>query len=478
MIPASVRVSMRAKLALPVTAAVLGLGLAGALIVRSSLERSLEQELARRAQALVSETALRATREALVDDVVGLDRVVDGAMRRDDVRYVVVIGPSGYVLSSSFPAGVPIDLIGIFESPRDAITSPVDFRTTEGVISDYVAQMIDGRLGTVHLGISHARIHAQARDRGRTVLLWGVGAAFLAALLAFGVAHLATRSVRQLADAAARLGGGDLSTRSGVSAKDEVGDLAIQFDTMAARLEENQERLETAHRQLLRTERLAVTGQVASGVAHEIGNPLHAARQFAEALRERPDDQGRYLPLIDEALTRIDRVIKQMLGFSSERAMEPRPTDASEVVEGALEFVRFDHRSRNVEFESAVGETVPAAMIDPDALHQVLVNLLVNALDALDGSGHIRVSVAGVVSPSRNGSVVITVRDDGPGIDRDLRAQVFEPFFTTKEVGEGTGLGLSVSQELLEAQGGRLVLQPDAGTGTTFEIWLPATEET
>lgn len=472
------RVNIRAKLALPVALAVMGLGLGGAFLVRRSLEHSLEEELDRRALALVSELALRATHEALVEDVVGLDRIVADVMTRDDVRYVVVIGASGYVMASSFQAGVPTDLIGVFETPRDHITSPVDFRTADGVTRDYVAQMIEGRLGTVHLGVEQARIHNQARERGRAVLLLGLLAALGASLLSFVIAHLATDPLRRLADAASRVGKGDLSARSGVDSGDEVGDLAARFDEMVERLADGQARLELAHRQMVRTERLAVAGQVASGVAHEIGNPLHAARQFSEALRDNPGDRERYLPLIDEALGRIDKVISQMLGFSAERTLDPRSTDVDEVVRGALDFVRYDPRSRDVLLEAAPSDRPATAIVDPDALSQVLINLVVNALDAVGGEGRIRVATEVREDGGERSSVVVAVADDGPGIPAHLRERIFEPFYTTKDVGQGTGLGLSVSQELLAVQGGQLVLRSEPGEGSTFEVWLPTVEET
>ncbi len=470
------RVSIRAKLALPVAAAVMVLALSGAFLVRDSLERSLEEELDRRALALASELALRATHESLFEDVVGLDRLVTDMMTRDDVRYVVVIGSSGYVLTSSFAAGVPTDLVAIFETPREDIRSPVAFRTAEGVNADYVAQMIGGQLGTVHLGVTRTRIHDQARERGRMVLGLGAMAALGAALLSFVIAHLATDPLRRLADAASRVGTGDLSVRSGVDSDDEVGDLAVRFDEMIERLRDNQSRLELAHRQMVRTERLAVAGQVASGVAHEIGNPLHAARQFAEALKDNPNAQERYLPLVDEALGRIDKVISQMLGFSSERTLDPRPTDVNEVVRSALDFVRYDPRSREVRLESDRVAGGAMAFVDPDVLNQVLINLMVNALDAVGRDGRIRVSTATQGGEGDESFVVVAVSDDGPGIPAELRERIFEPFYTTKEVGEGTGLGLSVSQELLEVQRGRLALRSGAGEGATFEVWLPTRE--
>jgi C4-dicarboxylate-specific signal transduction histidine kinase len=283
--------------------------------------------------------------------------------------------------------------------------------------------------------------------------------------------------IRQLAAAASRVGEGDLAARSGVDTADEVGDLARRFDEMVQRLQANQRSLEQAHEMMVRTERLAVLGQVTSGVAHEIGNPLHAARQFVEALRDRPERADRYLALIDEALQRIDKVIGQMLGYSRERRLERRPTDLNEVVLRSADFVGYDQRSHDVEIDLQLGQGLPRIDVDPDAMGQVVVNLMVNALDAVGGQGRIEVRTDVIRNGAPRPTVLLRVSDDGPGISPETARHIFDPFFTTKDAGKGTGLGLSVSQELVSVQGGSIRLTSGEQGGASFEVRLPAMED-
>ena len=477
MSPVSLRVSIRSKLAVPIVGAILALGVGTALGVRRSVERSLEEELHRRSLALVSSLALQATRETVVEDLAGLERVIADVMAEDDVLYVVIIGSRGFVLADSFPAGVPTDLIGIFETPRDVIHAAVPFRTEDGPAGDYVAQMLDGRLGTVHLGVRRDRIQLQAQQQGRLVLALACSTALAAALVAWLVAHLVARPMRRLSATASRVGAGDLTARSGVVTGDEVGELAAQFDEMVQQLADGQQAVERAHRAMVRSERMAVMGTVAAGVAHEIGNPLHAARQFAEALEENPDAGERYLPLVQEALGRIDKVIAQMMAYSRERQMQLGRTDIGEVVGKAVDFAGYDRRWKDVALQTTIQPEIPPAHADPDVLGQVLVNLLVNALDAVEPGGTVRVVAAAGATPGRGAGVTIAVEDDGPGVPPELRDRVFEPFFTSKAAGHGTGLGLSVSQELMAAQGGRLDLVERQGPGAVFRLWLPAAED-
>jgi len=470
------RVSLRTKIALPVAVTMLVLGLGSASFVRRTVQESVQDELHQRSLSLVRELALRATQKALVEDQVGLEQVLRDVTSREDVVYVVVISSSGFVLGHSFPAGMPDGLIGVFETPRESLDDVVSFRSEKGDIQDYVAQMIDGRLGTVHLGVAQERVQQLAWERGRAVLLLLAAGAILAAVLAWIVTHLATVPLRRLAQAATRVGEGDLDARSGVRSFDEVGDLAARFDEMVERLEADQARLQQAHQMMIRTERLAMVGKVSSGVAHEIGNPLHAARQFVEGLRENPEQSERYIALIEEALRRIYKVIGQMLGFSRERQLEPRSTDINDVVSRAADFLSYDKRIRDTVLEVTLEADLPLVHVDPDAMGQVVANLLVNALDAVEGGGHIHLSTAAHTNGGPAPCVVVSVGDDGPGVPEKVAEHIFDPFFTTKEAGRGTGLGLSVSQELLSVQGGRLELKTQAGGGASFEVWLPAAE--
>ena len=469
-------VSLRTKIALPVAVTMLVLGLGSASFVRRSVQASVQDELHRRSLSLVSELALRATQKALVEDQVGLEQVLRDVTSREDVVYVVVIGSSGYVVAHSFPAGVPDGLIGVFETPRASVDDVVSFQSEKGDVRDYVAQMIDGRLGTVHLGVAQGRIQQIALERGRAVLLLLAAGAILAAAFAWIVTHLATVPLRRLTHAATLVGEGDLDVRSGVRSHDEVGDLAARFDEMVERLAADQDRLQQAHQMLIRTERLAMVGKVSSGVAHEIGNPLHAARQFVEALRDNPGQSERYIALLEEALRRIDKVIDQMLGFSRERQLEPQPTDLNDVVTRAADFLSYDKRIRDTVLEVTLAPDLPPVHVDPDAMGQVVANLLVNALDAVEGGGHILISTQARTNGGDAPYAVVSVGDDGPGVPEELSDQIFDPFFTTKGAGQGTGLGLSVSQELLSVQGGRIELKTHAGGGASFEVWLPAAE--
>jgi signal transduction histidine kinase len=471
------RLSISARFALPVAVVILVMGLSVALFVHASVRINLESELEERSRAMISELVQRSTPEAVRDDIAALELVVQDVSARPDVAYVVIIGATGRVLASSFSAGLPTDLVRLFERPRQDPTSALTFRSEQGVVQDHVGLLIDGRLGTAHLGLSQARIRRQAARQSHLVLAHTLGGAVIAAVLAMLTAHLVTKPLRALASAATLVGTDQPVEIPPIRRGDELGRLAQAFEDMVRRLEQNKAQIDAANRLVVQAERMAVVGQLSAGVAHEIGNPLHAGRQFLEGLRDNPEQRERYLGLLGQALARIDKVIGQLLSYSAERTLELAPTAIDDVIHQSIDFMRYDHRVRAVRLVPDIEPELPLAVLDPSVTQQVLVNLLVNALDALDGHGEIVVSAARHRDGRGRTMIMLAVEDDGPGVPESVAAQLFDPFFTTKEPGKGTGLGLSVSQELVAAQGGTLRYLPGASGGARFEILFPTQEE-
>ncbi len=470
------RPSIRAQFAVPVALAVLAIGASLAGFVHGTVRISLEEELRERSRAMISELVQRSTPEAVRDDVAALELVVQDFSERRDVAYVVIIGSSGQVLASSFPASLPADLVSLFEAPRQSPTQPVTFRSEQGTIQDHVGQLIEGRLGTVHLGLSMARIRSQAARQSHLVLAHTTGGAIIAAVMAMLTAHLVTKPLRALASSTRAVGTDQPVVIPEVHRGDEIGQLAQAFEDMVRRLEQKQAQVDTANRMVVQAERMAVVGQLAAGVAHEIGNPLHAGRQFLEGLKENPEQAERYVGLLDQAMERIDKVIGQLLSYSAERKLELEPCSAEAVIQQTLDFMRYDHRIRDVRIETLIEADLPLALMDASAAQQVLVNLLVNALDSLDGQGSIDLSATHHRDASGREGVLVAVADSGPGVPTEIVPRLFDPFFTTKDPGRGTGLGLSVSQELVAAMGGTLRYTPSPEGGARFEILLRTQE--
>lgn len=239
---------------------------------------------------------------------------------------------------------------------------------------------------------------------------------------------------------------------------------------------------------LARSERLAAVGQLVASVAHEVGTPLHSIAWHVEALAEEPGVTAamhKRIGIIDEQLNRVVRIIQDLLSSTRQRKPEPTWYPAERLIEPVVALMEPGFHAKGVTLQAAVA---PALLVwaDAEKIHQVLVNLLTNALAATAGRGHVTVTVtlrqaspeemesASCTGRSDLGTVVMmVVGDSGCGMPQEDVDRAFQPFFTTKAIGKGTGLGLFLSREAVSAHGGRLTLQSEVGIGTTVTVVLP-----
>ncbi len=223
-------------------------------------------------------------------------------------------------------------------------------------------------------------------------------------------------------------------------------------------------------------EKLAAVGVLAAGVAHEIGNPLMALSMAAQSLERKTSDgytQAK-LTLIREHIDRIARIVRQMSDLARPAIGRRSAGDLNRLVRGAVEMVRYDQRAKNAEVRYELEQSLPAVDVVEDELTQVFVNLALNAFDAMAKNVADRPRRLTVRSASAGDTVVLTFADTGPGVARAQRDKLFQPFFTTKDVGQGTGLGLSVSYRIMQEHRGTLALDENVTDGASFVLTLPA----
>ena len=220
---------------------------------------------------------------------------------------------------------------------------------------------------------------------------------------------------------------------------------------------------------------MASLGIMAAGIAHEIGNPLTSISSIIQLMKRRLKDpqNQQYLSTIQENIHRISQIVKELVDFSRPSSEQLQPTDINKVVQSAVGIARYDRRARNIQFQVEFDPSLPTISLVADQLHQVILNMLVNALDAMEKQGD-RITVR---TYRENDNVVIEIQDTGEGIAPENLSRIFEPFFTTKEVGKGTGLGLTVSYGIVKKFGGDVQVKSQQGKGTTFRIVLPVQQK-
>lgn len=229
--------------------------------------------------------------------------------------------------------------------------------------------------------------------------------------------------------------------------------------------------LQTIEHQMRQSDRLATLGQLAAGVAHEIGNPLTSISSLVQLLERRAqnDDQISKLGRIKSNIERITKIVHELVDFTRPQATDVQAVQINDVVQNAVGLMSYDNRSQKINIELDLAPALPRIKASPDKLHQVIVNLLVNAFDALkEGGDKIQITTS-----VNSASVAIEVKDNGGGMQPEVLDKIFEPFFTTKDVGKGTGLGLSVSHGIINSMNGSLSVRSAPGDGATFRIEIP-----
>ncbi|MFC2133881.1 nitrogen regulation protein NR(II) [Bacteroidota bacterium] len=222
--------------------------------------------------------------------------------------------------------------------------------------------------------------------------------------------------------------------------------------------------------QVDQSEKLAVIGQLAAGIAHEIGNPLASISSIVQILQRKNKDKftNEQLATIKENIDRISKIVRELVDFSRPPSDQKSVIQITDVIKTALGIVKYDKRVKKVNFTTNLSPDLPKVDIIPDQLLQVFVNILINALDAIEGNGTISVK-----SSNDDEHVYIKITDDGNGISENNIKKIFNPFFTTKEVGKGTGLGLSVSYGIIKKFRGTILVESQVDIGSSFIIKLP-----
>ncbi|HET7038584.1 MAG TPA: ATP-binding protein [Gemmatimonadales bacterium] len=283
-------------------------------------------------------------------------------------------------------------------------------------------------------------------------------------------ARSVTTPLHELAIAARRFGREGQHQPIEARSADEVGALVSSFNSMAVDLQRSREEIEHLHaRDMERAQQLASVGELASGVAHEIRNPLTGVRGALElALRRLPPDEPSR-PLLAEAqqqLARIEDATAQLLRYARPPELRELAVDARLLVERALHVVAPRAETAGITLREAPDSGAVPVLVDPELMVQVLVNLMLNGIEAMGPGGVLTVSLARQLPDVR-----IAVHDTGPGVRPAVRADIFRPFFTTKH--QGTGLGLSISQQIVARHHGVLQLEDGPGGGATFVVRLP-----
>ena len=357
-------------------------------------------------------------------------------------------------------------------------------------------------LGVLDIVYSLEEIDRTMRTNVITIAGFSLGFIIFASLcVSFFVHRLVYVPLRDLETGAARLSSGNLEQPIPVRSSDEFGQLAASFNAMTAALGNSQvelrewgrtleqkvasrtQELRIAEAESVRSEKLASVGLLASGIAHELNNPLTGILTFTTLLRKKMPDgsaDAEDLDLVIGETKRCATIIRRLLDFAREKTPEEKFADLNRIIEDTVQIIERPASFRDIEITMDLDRHLPPVWLDADLIKQVIMNMLVNAQHAIKDAGSITVRTRrcpALKSPEPGmppvPMVEMAVIDTGCGIPAQNLKRIFDPFFTSKEVGKGTGLGLSVSHGIVRAHGGTIEVESKVGEGSTFSVYLP-----
>jgi two-component system NtrC family sensor kinase len=359
-------------------------------------------------------------------------------------------------------------------------------------------------LGVLDTNLSLSKVDLQLAQSSQLMWIYDLLALLAVAILSWiFIWRVVEVPIRRLKAGTERLANGDLGYQAEVSSHDELGDVTASFNNMSLQLRAAneeivawaktlEERVDQKTRELRRTldevlhvEKMASVGKMAAVLAHEINNPLAGILTYAKLLRKwvekgnvteaKKQESLQSLDLIASESRRCGELVKNLLTFSRTSPMNIESTDLNMVVDRCLMLVRHQLEITGVREQLNLASGLPFIQCDPSQIEQVLLALVMNAIDAMPQGGNLWLTTRVL---GKGDQAEIIVRDDGTGIAQDVLARMFEPFVTTKESGRGIGLGLAVSRNIIERHGGRIQVQSEHGKGTTFTIVLPVHDHT
>lgn len=491
------RIPLFTKFAIGISLTVLVFGLLNALIVRNSVDQALNTEFEKRGYFIARAVAEQAVFYILSEDPAGLNSLINEIKAIDPtIHYVFIVSETGQVLAHSFSEQVPEGLLmANVPDSTFSVVSVRDLHDPELLIRDFSVPVFSRSLAYVRLGILENDIVNHVNETittlwlmiGFFLLLGLLAALFFSYTIATPLKVLSHQSqnidIRTIPDGVGVIREATRSLsfriRRVFKSDDEIDLLYENFAAMLQRLEQTHNAMNQLQQSLLQTEKMASIGTLTAGIAHEINNPLAGLRIGLNRISRKPQDLEQtvtYIGLMQEALNKMEHVIQDLLTFSRRSPHEFEEVNACEIILKSIKLARYRIRRNNIAIEIDPLNCPHKIFIASNRMEQVFLNIIINAVDS--------VAERQKEEPGLEGKVLITIdheedfsricfKDNGLGLEKELVNKIFDPFFTTKKVGEGTGLGLSVSYQIVKDHGGEIIVESEPGKGASFTVVLP-----
>lgn len=414
-------------------------------------------------------------RELLKDDL--LESYIDNYMQRvTNIKYIEIYDINNWIIAGK-------DRSGITSFPNNKTDENIKSNRYESIIykSKEYGWLLDAyaplkiakkKWGVVKIGFDAEPIRGEINSIFVILLSLTILLSIVTLTVLYFLIDKVTYKLNSLVNQIDKIDFKSIEEISLKGNKDEIGFLINRFDDLLKRLKLSKQQLATAQKQVYQSEKLASIGRLASGVAHEINNPLNGIKNCLYAIQKEPDNKEQtteYLSLINEGMNYIENVIKKLLGFARQQTQITDSININELIINVYKLLEYKLKQKQTVVDLDLLENIPLVSADSQLIQEVIMNILINAYDATADRGKIKIQT-GVKDPKY---IFFSISDNGTGLNENELNKIFDPFYTTKDQGEGTGLGLWVSLGIVENHNGQITVSSIPNNQTIFTVILP-----
>ncbi len=440
----------------------------------------MEKAIIREGKALVESFAISCTNTMLYEEI-GLveeggllDNYITDLMQREDlpIVYAMILSPNGKVIAHNI-------LREVSNVYQDNITEKA-LASWDTLLQHPSSAIIDissplaistKRWGTLRIGISLESLKNEVSLLVLKYILYTGLFIVIAIVIIVFLFGLITKPLKLLTREMDETKPGQDPPPLSLTSQDEIGILRKSFYRLLKRIKDDEREREETQRSLLMTEKMAAIGKLTAGVAHEINNPLGGALNCIYHFRKGslpPERQTEYLQLMEDGIKRIQKTVTNLLEYARTPKLERTAADLRTIIDKSISLLDYQLRKNQIHVVREISDKLPSIEVDRNQMAQVFINVFLNSIQAMGKGGTLKIGIG-----TSDEQLILTISDTGKGIPEDVLPKVFDPFFTTKGEGSGTGLGLWITQGIVERHGGTIQITSQEEMGTTVEVQLP-----